>query len=180
MAGRTTAFVIVGEYATGPFAARTWKARHGIALIEKHRRAWMPAPVGFSLGDPQPVLPVYLPWGLTPAQELVIVIAATALYDAETLDALEAARGTQTVNDAEGTERRWIGFADDQLDSEWPSPDAVVAASIEAVSTRCRLGVVHLEPDSELDDQAVLWLRTVGMDVDDFTLNSPTLVEAGP
>lgn len=169
MAGRTTAYVIVGQHSVGPFQSREWKARHGVALIEKHRPVWMPGPIGHSLGEPMPLGPIYLPWGLDTAGELLVVLASVVVRDESVLNALAAIGGVRDVTDERGAVHRWLVFNDDALSDEADWPYDLVAQCAEAVRDRARLGVVRLEPYSLLGGEQVLKLRELGLDVDEFT-----------
>lgn len=125
MAGRTTAYVLVGEYAVGPIAEREWKARHGIALIEKHRLVWMPAPVAHGQGVPMPVEPIYLPNGLSPAEELTVLLASVVLQDQAVMHKLAAEGFTRAVDLPDRHYDAWPYFRDEQLASgvDWPAPN---------------------------------------------------------
>ena len=170
MAGRTTAYVIVGEHSVGPFQAREWKARHGVALIEKHRPAWMPGPIGHSLGEPMPLGAIYLPFGLDPVEELLVVLASVVVRDEAVLDRLAQIGGVRDATDLQGQSHRWLAFDDDALaeSSEWPAD--LVPACAQAVRERARLGVVRLEPYSLLGTDQVVELRGLGLDVDEFAV----------
>lgn len=169
MAGRTTAYVIVGEHSVGPFQSREWKARHGVALIEKHRPVWMPGPIGHSLGEPMPLGAIYLPYGLDPVGELLVVLASVVVRDDAVLDRLTEIGGARDVTDERGQSHRWLAFDNEALSerSSWPA-DLVPMCS-QAVRDRARLGVVRLEPYSLLGPEQVLQLRALGLDVDEFT-----------
>lgn len=168
MAGRMTAYVIIGEHSVGPFRSREWKARHGVALIEKHRPVWMPGPIGHSLGEPMPLGAIYLPCGLDPVGELLVVLASVVVRDEAVLDRLAGIGGVRDITDERGQSHRWLAFDDDALSegSGWPAD--VVPMCSQAVRDRARLGVVRLEPYSLLGPEQVLQLRALGLDVDEF------------
>lgn len=168
MAGRTSAFVIVGEYSVGPFRTREWKARHGVALIEKHRPVWMPGPIAHALGEDMPPSAIYLPGGMDLAGELLIVLASVVVRDDGVWDRLSDLGGSRVVSDTRGHTYRSLAFDDDALSSgtEWP-PDLVPACA-EAVRDRIRLALVRLEPYSLLDPSQVGELRGWGLDVEEF------------
>lgn len=168
MAGRTTAYVIVGEHSVGPFQDRAWKARHGIALIEKHRPVWMPGPIGHSLGEPMPLGPVYLPWGLSPAGELLVVLASVVVRDEGVLDSLAGIGGVREVTDERGPAHRWLLFDGDELSDDVTWPADLVTQCAAAVRDRARVAVVRLEPYSLLGSEEVQELRGLGLDVDEF------------
>lgn len=170
MAGRTTAYVIVGEHSVGPFQDREWKARHGVALIEKHRPVWMPGPIGHSLGEPMPLGAIYLPFGLDPVGELLLVLASAVVRDDAVLDRLASIGGVRDVTDEHGEKHRWLHFDDDALGEELNWHSDLVTMCAEAVRDRARLGVVHLEPYSLLGPDQVQELRGLGLDVDEFVL----------
>ena len=170
MAGRTTAYVIVGEHSVGPFQSREWKARHGVALIEKHRPVWMPGPIGHSLGEPMPLGAIYLPYGLDPVGEFLVVLASVVVRDDAVLDRLAGIGGVSEVADERGQSHRWLAFGEDALSEESGWPADLVPMCAEAVRDRARLGVVRLEPYSLLGPEQVLQLRSFGLDVDEFAV----------
>lgn len=170
MAGRTTAFVLVGQHVVGPFAVREWKVRHSIALIEKHRRVWMPAPSAHSLGERVPQEAVFLPEGRSVAEELIFVVATCAVRDPEFMTALRGAGLTRPLE--EGFEaREWLNVEGERIESGPRIPTDLIEHAVASVNEVARLGVVRLEDDSALDDAAILWLRGRGLDVDDFRLH---------
>lgn len=179
MAGRTTSYVIVGEHSVGPFQNREWKARHGVALIEKHRPVWMPGPIGHSLGEPMPLNAIYLPNGLGPVGELLVVLASVVVRDDSVLDRLAGIGGVCDITDERGELHRWLAFDDDALaeGSGWPAD--LVPACAEAVRDRARLGVVRLEPYSLLGAEQVVELRGFGVDVDEFAAVPVPTVDDG-
>lgn len=168
MAGRTTAYVIVGEHSVGPFRTREWKARHGVALIEKHRPVWMPGPISHSLGESMPLGAIFLPDGLDPVGELLVVLASVVVRDEAVLERLAGMGGVADVRDERGQSHRWLAFDDDALSEgrDWPADLVPVCAG--AVRDRARLGVVRLEPYSLLGPEQVMQLRAFGLDVDEF------------
>lgn len=169
MAGTTSAFVLVGEHSVGPFQSRNWRARHGIALIEKHRRVWMPTPVAHGVHEDVSYGPILFPYGLSPAEELMIVVAACAVRPGEVLDALADEGLAKPLALGPGNLTLWLDIDDERIDGLPPSPQ-IIELAVEAVRDRARLGVVRLEPQSELGDDSVLWMRSQGLDVDDFRL----------
>lgn len=169
MAGTTSAFVLVGEHSVGPFESRTWRARHGIALIEKHRRVWMPTPVAHGMHDNVSYSPILFPLGLSAAEEAVIVVAACAVRSDEVLHALAGEGLAGPMSLGPGKPTMWVNIDDDRIDGPPPSPH-VVDVAVESVRDRARLGVVRMESQSELGNDAVLWMRSQGLDVDDFQL----------
>ena len=168
MAGTTSAFVLVGEHSVGPFGSRTWRARHGIALIEKHRRVWMPTPVAHGVHEDVSYGPIVFPEGLTAAEELVIVTAACAVRDPDLLAILEKQGLLRDVPTAMKSSTRWLSISDDRIEHGPPIPQEVVDCAITGIRDVSRLGVVRTAENSDIDDESLLWLRSVGIDVDDF------------
>ena len=169
MAGTTSAFVLVGEHSVGPFGSRTWRARHGIALIEKQRRVWMPTPVAHGMHEAVSYGPILFPHGLRPAEELVIVVAACAVRSDEILHALAGEELAKPLVLGPGTATLWLNTDDDRIEGPPPSQE-VVDLAVATVRDRTRLGVVRMEDQSQLEDDSVLWMRSEGLDVDDFRL----------
>lgn len=172
MAGTTSAYVIVGEHATGPFHARQWKARNGIALIEKHLPVWMPGEIahGTGLGGPQAA--IILPTCLTAAEQLVIVLAATTIHDDDFMQALHDEGLAEPIPAGHGDATMlWLSVPDERIDDGAPVSASLVEHAAATMQGRARLGLVRLEPTSLLDTDAVIWLRGQGLDVDEFTIN---------
>lgn len=169
MAGTTSAFVLVGEHSVGPFASRTWRARNGVALIEKHRRVWMPTPIAHGLHEAVSYGPILFPHGLSPAEEMVIVVAACAVRSDEVLEALAREGLGAPLDLGAGVPTMWLAIDDKRLDGPPPSSE-LIDLSVKSIRDRARLGLVRMEAQSELGDDSVLWLRAHGLDVDDFRL----------
>lgn len=171
MAGRTTALLVLGDYSVGPFQVREWKARHVVALVEKHRRAWMVAPIAHAAGEEIPEAAIYLPRGWTVAEEAVFVAAACAVREPsfmQELDQLGLIIDTSGFSDAE----RWLNIKEEDLIRENTLPSSLIGLAIESLRNVARIGLVRLEENSSFDDHALLWLRSQGLDIDDFRRQS--------
>jgi len=132
-------------------------------LIEKHRPCWAISEVGYGVGPDFEPSVVYLPRGSGIVTELLTVLAACVVEEAEFLETLEGL-GLTTPRGAEGLLRLEVP---EELD-DTPLPASLEAAATTCVSDRLRLGVVLLESPSLLDADAVLRLRSLGLDVDVF------------
>lgn len=159
MAGTTTTYVLVGEHSTGPFGVRAWKPRHGVALIEKHRPCWVADSIAHGGDVSHEPGAVYLPGGWNAAHELIVVVAARCVRQPGYLDLLRE-HGVPELRVAEPA-----------LDGP-PLPRDLVDAAVASVRDSARLGVVRLDETSWFGDDDLLWLRGVGLDVDDFRLNA--------
>ena len=113
--------------------------------------------------------PILFPHGLSAAEELVIVVAACAVRSDEILHALAGEKLARPLALGQGTTTLWLNIDDKRIDGPPPSQEAVDLA-VETVRDRARLGVVRMEAQSELGDDSVLWMRSEGLDVDDFRL----------
>lgn len=171
MAGRTTALMILGDYSVGPFQERQWKARHVLALIEKHRFAWTVAAIAHGSGEPVPPGAIYLPRGWSVAQEAVFVAAACAVREKEFMGALDTFDLLERV-EGRTEQERWLNIREERLLEEETLPSSLIQLAIDSIRNIARIGVVRLEADSSFDDQAIAWLRTQGFDVDDFEKRS--------
>lgn len=165
MAGITTDVILIGNHSVGPFGVREWRVRNAIALIAKHHRVWMPTGMAHGIPDPEPLGPIIVPRGLTPAEELVLLIAATAVKAPAVLEALTEAGFTRPCPFP--GEPPMVLFDDHAIDNATINPELVDLALRELVDV-VRLGRVRLHPQSALDEPAVLWLRSVGLDVEEF------------
>ena len=145
MAGYSTAVVLVGPAAVGPFHARAWRATHCITLIEKHRQAWMPSPIGYSAGFNEGPGPLYLPTWLPTSEALALVVAATAVESIPVAD----------LANLEETPRAQV--------------DALVERAVHSIVGVARLGVVLLEEGTALDAKECRWLQDSGVDIEYFT-----------
>lgn len=167
MAGRTTALIVVGDYSTGPFATREWKARHSIALFEKHRPVWVTSPIGPSEYGDTPQEPVVFTFGWSLAQELVLVIAACAVKSPRIMDLLLSEGLASEQSGLLGEPKPILRITDDTADGE-ALPKMLVETAAEEIRSVVRLALVRLDPITALGDEAVLELRGYGLDVDDF------------
>lgn len=155
MAGYSTAVVLLGPAGVGPFHARAWRATHCITLIEKHRQAWMPSPIGYSAGFNERTGPLYLPKWLPTSEAMALVVAATAV---------EAIPATDLAN-LEDASRAQI--------------EALVERAVHGIVGVARLGVVLLEAGTALDTKECRWLQDSGVDIEYFTpqLNAAVVEE---
>lgn len=164
MAGTATALVLVGEHSVGPFGARSWRPRHAVTLIEKHRPCWVVSEVGFGVGPGFVPTVTYLPRDSGITTELLTVLACCVVDDQTYLQRLQEL-GLATPDPHEpGLLRLDVP---EELDDTVLPPD-LEAFAAELLTDRLRLGVVRLESSSLMDDAAVLRLRALGFDVDDF------------
>lgn len=167
MAGRTTALVVVGDYSTGPFATREWKARHTVALFEKHRPVWVTSPIGLTEHDDSPQEPAVFPFGWSLAQELILVIAACAVKSPRMMELLLAERLAFEQSGHLGQARPVFRITDERADGE-ALPEVLVETAADEIRDVVRLALVRLDPLTALGDEALLELRGYGLDVDDF------------
>ena len=166
LAGHTSAFVIIGNYRTGPFQDRTWKARHGVALIEKLTPIWTSSPLGYSIGEQNDSAAISLPSGSSLADELIFIIAATAMRSEPFQLALEAEGLGARQDDGQVK----LAIANSRIDSGPGLSPRIIDAALESLLGVVRLGIVRLSETSLLDETATVWLRGKGLDVDDFAL----------
>lgn len=165
MAGITTDVILIGDRSVGPFAVREWRVRNAIALIAKQHRVWMPTGMAHGIPDSEPLGPLIVPGGLTAAQELVLLIAATAVKSRRLLDELALEGFTRTS--ADRTDELLIHF--DERSAERVSIDpALVELAVQEVVDVVRIGRVQLSPDSDLDANSVTWLRSKGFDIEEY------------
>lgn len=165
MAGITTDVILIGNHSVGPFATRDWRVRNAIALIAKHHRVWMPTGMAHGMVDPEPLGPIIVPPGLTAAQELVLLTAATAVKSPAVLTALTDAGFTRPC--PVSGQPPMVFFDDAAIDTATIDP-ALVDLAVSEIVDVVRLGRVRLHPQSDLDQAGLLWLRSQGLDVDDF------------
>lgn len=169
MAGRSTALIAVGNYSRGPFASRDWNAKHIVALFEKHRPVWVTSPVGATEYGAPPQEPTVFPFGWTLAEELLVVVAACAVKDAEILASLDKEGLTVDQEGLLGPPRIILRIDDDRADGP-PLPISLVELAASRVRDVVRLGLVRLEPETSLGDDSLTALRGYGLDVDDYQL----------
>ena len=164
MAGESTALIIVSNYRSGPFQDRIWKARHGITLIEKLAPLWTVDPLGYSTSESNQSQVIDFLKGNSLAEELVFMIAATAVRDQSLLGLLSlenlATKGEDVI--FELNVPKPIRSSGLKLSPE------VIEHSVAALQNVVRLGIVRLSPSTQFDENCVKWLRLRGLDVDVF------------
>lgn len=169
MAGRSTALIAVGNYTRGPFASRDWNAKHIVALFEKHRPVWVTSPVGATEYGAPPQESTVFPFGWTLAEELLVVVAACAVKDADMLSSLANEGLTAEQEGLLGPPQTILRIDDHRADGP-PLPISLVELAASRIRDVVRLGLVRLEPETSLGDDSLVELRGYGLDVDDYQL----------
>ena len=193
MAGEATAFITfsprsVFEELKGPAGSRLWRPGHLAVLIEKHEPVWIVTPIGYeSSSIPRKKVVTCNPDIKGPIEMNLFPLIAS-LYDQSNKKLKEQALHEKVIT--ERTEKWWIaehkrskeiievkskkGEVLDRLEkSETIYPSGkIYEMSFKSVANNCRVTVIRY-PDSYLhQNDGVFWMRSMGVDVDEFVYKS--------
>ncbi len=155
-----------------------WRPGYLACLMEKHLPVWVITPVGFAAGS-EPAHLTLVSHGQSgrPAVADLVVLMAGLFGGSDRLRAMADAEGLLHQVGSQW----WVAPAaelpefDDEVD-EPAGGELVIASSgifeeaLDVVRDRCRVTVMAF-PDSLVSDEGtVAWLRSGGVDVDEFTL----------
>lgn len=193
MAGEATAFVTfaprsVFEELKGPAGSRLWRPGHLAVLIEKHEPVWVVTPIGYeSSSIPRKKVITCNPNVKGPIEMNIFPLIAS-LYDQNHKKLKEQALREKVITERNG--KWWIaeqkrskeiievkskkGEILERLEKSeiiYPS-GKIYELSFKSVANNCRVTVMR-HPDSYLfQNDGVLWMRTIGVDVDEFVYRS--------
>ena len=168
MAGETTSIVTVSQARSGPFAARIWRAKHIVTLIDKGHLVWTTNSVGHIEEPPASMRSTYLPDWVMPGHALAVVLAATVVRTPEFLLTLDANGVSTTERDDFGQLHCILDIPGEMSYSPAVFPLEVIREAIETLRGVVRLGVTRLTEHCPLDDQEIAALRQMGLEIDLF------------
>lgn len=191
MAGETTALVIfsprsVFEELHGPAGSRLWRPGYLAALVEKHVPLWVVTPIAHAAKSIpnheiimcNPDLNMPLEANLFPFMASIFCsndeeLIAQAQYE-QVLKFEDGANWIvdKTIEYSNGFDQQGEFDEDayfDSIETIYPS-SKLLELSIKLLSDNCRITSISY-PGSAIGREGVAWMRSVGLDVDEFTLD---------
>lgn len=190
MAGETTALITfahrsVFEEIHGLAGSRIWRPGYVAALVEKHFPVWVVTPIAHGAHSyPRHQIVLCNP-DIKGPFEMDLMPLMASLFDQSNQTLKSQAEREGLLHLVEGT--WWINSKTKNLDLEeefdehgeitdrfqhtedsFPS-GKIYEQSFQIVAEKCRISVMRY-PGSVITEQNILWMRSQGMDVDDFTL----------
>ena len=191
MAGEATGLAIfamrsVFEEIRGPASSRLWRPGFCCTLIEKHVPMWVITPIGYAAHDEPKHLVVVCNENIEGPLEIDLMPTMASIFDPSNSqlktqadrEGLIHSRGSNwwiaPVTRHFGVNEEYDGEEVieryEEIQTDYPS-GKLYEMSFKVVADRCRVTSVKL-PDSSLNQSnSVLWMRSLGIDVDDFSLN---------
>jgi hypothetical protein len=191
MAGEATAACIfsmrsVYEELKGPVASRLWRPGYCAVLIEKHVPVWVVSGVGYAAGDLPKQIVVDCNEEISGSLSMDLMPVMASLFNQDNWE-------LRTQAEREGVlvqvgNRWWINskrqtgliredidesgeISDRYRDDSWVFPSGkIYEQSFELVAKTCRVLVIEFPGSSLGRSNSVLWMRTIGLDVDEFSL----------
>jgi len=191
MAGETTALITfaqrsVFEEIHGPAGSRIWRPGYLAALVEKHIPVWVITPIAHAAhSKPRHQIVVSNP-DIEGPLEMDLMPMMASLFDQGNREL--KAQGEQEGLLHSAGNRWWINSKsresdiDEEFDGSSEAVDRfqqtedrfpsgkIYELSFPIVADRCRVTILRY-PNSLLSSSGDIWLRSIGCDVDVFTLN---------
>jgi hypothetical protein len=190
MAGEATGLVIfamrsVIEEIRGPASSRLWRPGFCCTLIEKHLPMWVITPIGYAAHDEPKHLVVVCNENIEGPLEMDLMPTMASIFDPSNAQ-LKAQADREGLIHSSGS-NWWIAPVTKYLgeDNEYDGEEAIeryeeiqtdypsgklYEMSFKVIADRCRVTSMKL-PDSSLNqNNSILWMRSLGIDVDEFSL----------
>lgn len=190
MAGETTALITfahrsVFEEIHGPAGSRIWRPGYVAAMVEKHVPVWVVTPIAHAAHSyPRHQIVICNP-DIQGPFEMDLMPLMASLFDqsnqalrsqAEREGLLHSKEGTWWINsttrnlelEEESDERGEVIDRFQHTEDSFPS-GKIYEQCFQIVAEKCRISVMRY-PGSVITEQNIFWMRSQGMDVDDFTL----------
>ena len=190
MAGEATGITIfamrsVFEEVRGPASSRLWRPGFCCTLIEKHIPMWVITPIGYSAHDEPKHLVIACNENLQGPLELDLMPTMASIFDQRNSQLKSQANREGLIHSNSSSwwiapVTRHLGVNEEydgeevieryeEIQTDYPS-GKLYEMSFKIVAERCRVSSVRL-PDSSLNqNNSVLWMRSLGIDVDEFSL----------
>jgi hypothetical protein len=192
MAGETTALITfahrsVFEEIHGPAGSRIWRPGYVAAMVEKHVPVWVVTPIAHAAHSyPRHQIVLCNP-DITGPLEMDLMPLMASLFDqgnqalksqAEREELLHSEAGTWWINsktknlelEEEFDENGEITDRFQHTKDFFPS-GKIYEQSFKIIADKCRISVMRY-PGSLITDKDIIWMRSQGMDVDEFVFKS--------
>lgn len=190
MAGEATGVVIFSlrsafEELRGAASSRLWRPGFCCTLIEKHVPVWVVTPIGFAAHSQPKHLVLPCNNDISGPLEMDLMPTMASIFDQENRDLQDQAKREEVIHFLDGTwwispntQRVFASIEEDfhqegegYLSSETTFPSGkLYAMSFDVVSKMCRVSVMRMPNSVLLQDDSIVWMRSIGIDVDEFSL----------
>jgi hypothetical protein len=190
MAGEATGLVIfamrsVIEEIRGPASSRLWRPGFCCTLIEKHLPMWVITPIGYAAHDEPKHLVVVCNENIEGPLEMDLMPTMASIFDPSNAQ-LKAQADREGLIHSSGSNwwiapvTKYLGVDNEyegeevieryeEIQTDYPS-GKLYEMSFKVIADRCRVTSMKL-PDSSLNqNNSILWMRSLGIDVDEFSL----------
>jgi hypothetical protein len=190
MAGEATGLAIfamrsVFEEIRGPASSRLWRPGLCCTLIEKHVPMWVITPIGYAAHDEPKHLVVVCNENIKGPLEMDLMPTMASIFDPSNSQ-LKSQADREGLVHSNGSNwwiapvTRHLGVNEEydgeevieryeEVQTDYPS-GKLYEMSFKIIAERCRVTSMKL-PDSWLNqNNSVLWMRSLGIDVDEFSL----------
>lgn len=190
MAGEATGLAIfamrsVFEEIRGPASSRLWRPGFCCTLIEKHVPMWVITPIGYAAHDEPKQLVVVCNENIRGSLEMDLMPTMASIFDQNNSQLKSQAEREGFIHSIGS--RWWIAPVTKHMgiDEEYEGEEVIdryediqtdypsgklYEMSFKVIADKCRVTSVKL-PDSSLNQSnSVLWMRSLGIDVDEFSL----------
>ena len=190
MAGEATGLTIFAERSIyedirGPASSRIWRPGFCCTLIEKHVPMWVITPIGYASHDEPKHLVVVCNENIEGPLEMDLMPTMASIFDPSNSQFKSQADREGLIH-SNGSNwwiapvTRKLGVSEEydgeevieryeEIQTDYPS-GKLYEMSFKIIAERCRVTSMKL-PDSSLNqNNSILWMRSLGIDVDEFSL----------
>lgn len=190
MAGEATGMAIfatrsVFEEIRGPASSRLWRPGFCCTLIEKHVPMWVITPIGYAAYDEPKHLVIVCNENVSGPLEMDLMPTMASIYSQNNTE-LKSQGQREGLIHSKGSNwwiapvTRRLGITEEyegeevidryeEIETDYPS-GKLYDMSFNIVAKECRVTSMKL-PDSSLNQSnSVLWMRSLGIDVDEYSL----------
>lgn len=190
MAGEATGVVIFSlrsafEELRGAASSRLWRPGFCCTLIEKHVPVWVVTPIGFAAHSQPKHLVLPCNNDISGPLEMDLMPTMASIFDQENRDLQDQAKHEEVIHFLDGawwispnTQRVFASIEEDfhqegdgysSCQTTFPS-GKLYEMSFDVVSKMCRVSVMRMPNSVLLQDDSIVWMRSIGIDVDEFSL----------
>jgi hypothetical protein len=190
MAGETTALAIfsmrsVHEELRGPANSRLWRPGFLAALVEKHFNLWVITPISYGAKSIPLHQIVSCDPNLSGPLELSLMPFMASIFSQENVQLkaqakkeglLHASKGTWWINGKTNEQDSGEEFEEEESGFTYPS-SKLYEMSLPIVAKECRVTTIPYPHSALLQHDGVQWMRSIGIDVDEFIYKTAGVVE---